>query len=274
MIKLDVKASTDKINKIKASAEIEEPERPTIFHGLLSSSLPESEKDSPRLAEEASVLLSAGTDSSANTLSAITFHLLSNPEILEKLRKELEISIPDRNERTLPSFGKVEQLPYLSAVIQEGLRLHPAVSGRQQRVAPTEDLVYTNPNTGKTYALPRGTTMAMNPVLLSRLEEVYPEPGVFRPERFIENPRLRDKSLTFPRGSRMCLGMQLAYQEMYIILAGLFGRFDGPGDEQKKGGEWLELYETDRGDVEIVRDIVTENIRDASVGVRVLVKGA
>jgi cytochrome P450 len=265
-----------KIDRIKqTNSEHSDTERPTIFHGLLRSSLPESEKDSTRLAEEASVLLSAGTDSSANTLSAITFHLLSNPEILRKLRQELRTAIPDKAEREFPSFSKVETLPYLSAVIQEGLRWYPAVSSRQQRVAPSEGLVYTNPGTGRTYNLPRGTTMAMNPVLLSRIPSLYPSPSEFRPERFIENPRLRGYNFTFSRGTRVCLGMNLAYQEMYIILAGLFGRFDGPGggDGKKRVGETLELYETDRSDVEIVRDFVTENIRDASLGVRVVVKG-
>ncbi|KAE9364044.1 cytochrome P450 [Stipitochalara longipes BDJ] len=268
-----IQTATDKIKKIKegqSKGEFLDSERQTIFHGLLSSSLPEPEKDPARLAEEASVLLAAGTDSSANTLSAITFHLLSSPRILQKLRKELETAIPDKNVRHFPSFSQVEQLPYLSAIIQEGLRRHPAVSGRQQRVAPSEDLVYTSP-TGIAYPLPRGTTMSMNPVLLSRKEDIYPNPGEFRPERFIENPRLRDKQFTFSRGSRMCLGMQLAYQEMYVILAGLFGRFDG--GEGGEGGEWLQLYKTDLTDVEIVRDLVTENIRDGSVGVRVLVKG-
>jgi cytochrome P450 len=266
-----MQAAVVRIDKIKAAASTEVPERPTIFHGLLSSTLPDSEKDSARLAEEANVLLSAGTDSSANTLSAITFHLLSNPPILRKLREELEKAIPDKDDRQFPSFNQVEQLPYLSAVIQEGLRLHPPVTTRQQRVAPSEDLVYVNPSTGINYRLPRGTVMAMNPLLLARIPALYPNPGQFRPERFLEDKRLRGYGLAFSRGSRICLGMQMAYQEMYVILAGLFGRF-GCAGEKGKGGEWLELYETDRGDVETVRDLVTEGLRDGSVGVRVLVK--
>jgi cytochrome P450 len=170
--------------------------------------------------------MSAGTDSSANTLSAITFHLLSNPPILQKLREELEKAIPDKDDRQFPSFNQVEQLPYLSAVAQEGLRLDPAVISRQQRVAPSEALVYVNPSTGINYRLPRGTVMAMNPLLLARIPALCPNPGQFRPDRFLEDRRLRGYGFAFNRGSRMCLGMQLAYQEMYVILAGLFGRFD------------------------------------------------
>jgi cytochrome P450 len=264
-----------KIDKIKANPS---DERPTIFHGLLSSTLPDSEKSSARLAEEASVLLSAGTDSSANTLAAITYHLLSSPSILSKFRQELMTAIPDTEERQFPPLNKVETLPYLSAIIQEGLRLHPAVSGRQQRVAPTEDLVYTPPSSKISYKLPKGTTMSMSPHLLSRIEEIYPDPMEFRPERFLseEGKALRGLGMAFSKGGRMCLGMQLAYQEMFVLLAGIFGRFDGPGEEgrgERRGGEWLELFETDRGDVEIVRDLVTENVRDGSEGVRVVVRG-
>jgi cytochrome P450 len=271
-----------KINKIKANPS---DERPTIFHGLLSSPLPDSEKSSARLAEEASVLLSAGTDSSANTLAAITYHLLSSPSILQKLRKELISAIPNTEERQFPPLNKVETLPFLSAIIQEGLRLHPAIASRQQRVAPTEDLVYTSPSS-KAYRLPKGTTMSMSPHLLSRIEDVYPDPMEFRPERFLgeEGKALRGLTMALSKGGRMCLGMQLAYQEMFVLLAGIFGRFDGPdgvlagsqegveGEGGKRVGEWLELFETDRSDVEAVRDLVSENVRDGSEGVRVVVK--
>ena len=258
-----------KIDKIKANSS---DERPTIFHGLLSSPLPDSEKSSARLAEEAGVLLSAGTDSTANTIAAITYHLLSNPSILQKLRKELLAAIPDAQERRFPPLNKVETLPYLSAIIQEGLRLHPPVVNRQQRVAPTEDLVYTSPSSNISYKLPKGTTLSMSPHLLSRIEDIYPDPMEFRPERFLgeEGKMLRGLAMAFSKGGRMCLGMQLANQEMFVLLAGIFGRLDG---KQGKGEEWLELFETDRSDVDIVRDLVTENVRDGSEGVRVVVKG-
>ena len=65
--------------------------------------------------------------------STSAYHLLANPSKLQRLRAELKIAVPAGR---LPAFAQVETLPYLSAVIQEGLRLHPAVSSRQQRVAP------------------------------------------------------------------------------------------------------------------------------------------
>lgn len=128
---------------------------PTIFHGLLSTAnLPESEKATPRLVDEARILLAAGTDTTANTLAAITYHLLANPEILKRLKDELASAIP--HPESTPELYQIEGLPYLTAAIQEGIRLHPGVSFRQDRVAPDEDLFYEDVNSGKKYIIPRG----------------------------------------------------------------------------------------------------------------------
>lgn len=244
-------------------------ETQTIFHGLLQSALPESEKSPARLAEEAGVLLSAGTDSTANTLAAITYHLLANPLKLKRLRAELLDTIP---EGSSPTFARIEALPYLSAVIQEGLRLHPAVSTRQERVAPDEDLFYTNESTRTTYKIPAGTCIAMTPVLLSRLPEFYTSPAEFRPERFLEDPSLKRYQMTFSRGSRICLGINLAYQEMYMLLAGLFRRYDVWDKSREQKLLTLELFQTTRDDIDIARDLVTENMKADSQGVRLMIR--
>jgi len=140
--------------KIATAEKTEGKMEPTIFHGLLSTSnLPESEKATPRLVDEARILLAAGTDTTANTLAAITYHLLANPDFLSKLKEELAIAMPDS---TMPKLSQIEGLPYLTAVIQEGLRLHPSVSFRQDRVAPDEDLFYEDVKRGKQYIIPRG----------------------------------------------------------------------------------------------------------------------
>jgi cytochrome P450 len=258
-----------KIDSIRSSSSRDEPIR-TIFYGLLQSDLPESEKSSARLAEESQNLLAAGTDSTANTLTAITYHLLSSPEKLQKLQAELRGVVP---EGSLPKFSEIENLPYLSAIIQEGLRLHPAVASRQERVAPEEDLIYTDEKSKKTYRIPAGTCMAMNPVLLSRLPEVYPSPQEFRPERFLENPKLKRHQLTFSRGTRICAGINLAYQELYMILAAVFTRYDRWDGTGKQKALTLELCETTRRDVDCMRDLVTEVVPDDSKGVRVVVRG-
>jgi hypothetical protein len=73
----------------------------------------------------------------------LTFHLLSNPDKLKKLRSELEKAIPDVS-APLPPIKDLEQLPYLTAVISEGLRLGMGTSNRQERVAPDEAMRFVD----------------------------------------------------------------------------------------------------------------------------------
>ena len=130
---------------------------PTIFHGLLMNSrLEDSEKGADRLIEEARTLISGGTDTTASTLECLTYHLLANPSIIKRLKAELAEAIEDPQQ--MPQMAQLEILPYLTAVIQEAIRLHPAASVRQERVAPDEDLVFEDREFGKKYVIPKGVS--------------------------------------------------------------------------------------------------------------------
>ena len=84
----------------------------TIFHGLLDDKgLPPHEKTVSRLADEGQTVVFAGSETTANTVTAIHFHLLDNFSKLKVLKKELEEAIP--NPRIHPTWQKLEQLPYL-----------------------------------------------------------------------------------------------------------------------------------------------------------------
>lgn len=89
----------------------EEPKTKTIFHEMLQSNIPDSEKETWRLADEAMVLLIAGMETTGQTLAAITYRLLTNPPILKHLKKELENALPNPND--IPEASKLEGLPYL-----------------------------------------------------------------------------------------------------------------------------------------------------------------
>jgi len=83
--------------------------------------MPASEKSIDRLVQEGQVIVSAGTKTTAWCLSVTTFHLLSNIQVFQKLPAELEGAMPKPSE--IPTLASLEQLPYLTACIQEGLRL-------------------------------------------------------------------------------------------------------------------------------------------------------
>lgn len=138
---------------------------PTLFHELLQGDVPASEKSVNRLVQEAQIVVSAGTETTAWCLSVITFHLLSNPAILERPRKELKEVIPDPDKPV--TVEKIEQLPYLTACIQEGLRLSYGLSTRLPRVSPVDVMVFNDGK--KDWHIPPGV----------RLNQPYPFPHIY-----------------------------------------------------------------------------------------------
>lgn len=98
---------------------------------------------------------------------------------------------------------------------------------------------------------------------------VFENPNEFRPERFLENPKLKRYIMTFSQGSRQCLGMQLATTELFIMHSEIWRRFGSKDDHGSDG--WWELYETDRSDTDMVSDRFLPYPRADSKGIRVKV---
>lgn len=91
---------------------------PTVFKSLLDSDLPPQEKTIDRLQDEGVTLVGAGQETVRATLTIATYHILQNPAIMKRLKEELMAAFPDSADP--PELSKFEQLPYLSACIQEG----------------------------------------------------------------------------------------------------------------------------------------------------------
>lgn len=151
---------------------------PTVFHELLNSDAPDSEKTLRRLLEEAQTVVGAGTITTAHILSTISYHVLANPPVLEKLKAELCAAMPTPN--TKLSLQQLERLPYLSACISEGLRVGYGVSGRLMRAAPDRELHFQDST------IPRGTHVGMSTVLIHDNPYCFPDPYEYRPERWLE----------------------------------------------------------------------------------------
>lgn len=133
----------------------------------------------------------------------MTYHLLANPDKLKKLKEELDLALPDPD--IPPTASQVEHLPYLTAVIQETLRLHPPATLRMARVSPDEPLFYDDGHNPK-WEIPAGTPASMTPTLIHTNPRTFPEPGKFQPERWLTNARLDRYLLSFSKGTRICLG--------------------------------------------------------------------
>lgn len=186
-------------------------DRPTVFVTLLESELNTDEKSVDRLTEEAGTTVAAGTETTAWALTVITCHLLDKPMLLSRLRTELEQAVADPTK--LPTWNVLEKLPYLSAVIQEGLRLSYGVSGRSAREPTKENLIYRGEFNKKPVecVLPKGYAVGMSSAITHHDENVFPDSHAFIPERWLDENNQRRKDLergmlAFSKGSRACLG--------------------------------------------------------------------
>ena len=91
--------------------------------------LPDSKKMTvSEVLAQSVIFLIAGYETSSNTLGFICYYLATNPDVQEKLQKEIDGVWVD--ESKMPSYETVNELPYLDMVISETLRLHPPGEGK------------------------------------------------------------------------------------------------------------------------------------------------
>ena len=231
----------------------------TVFHSLRDDSeLPAIEKSPPRLAAEATSLVGAGTLTTAHMLAITSYHVLVNPSILSRLLGELKGAMPDPLRCT--GWQTLEQLPYLSAVVNEGLRLSYGVLHRLSRVHPDRALQFSN------WTIPPGTPIGTTPYFFHQDTIMFPNPNEFDPDRWLSASQTERESMlkylsNFGRGTRQCVGMNLAYAELYLTLACIFRRL----------GARMKLFDTDRlRDVDPTLDYFIPAPSLESKGVRVV----
>ncbi|PTL85054.1 cytochrome P450 [Vitiosangium sp. GDMCC 1.1324] len=159
------------------------------------------------LKDELRTLLLAGHETTAIGLAWALHHLHHHPETLQRLVEELAPL------GALPEPEALVKLPYLGAVCDEALRLHPvlAVVGRRT-VAPF---------TLRGHELPAGTGIMAAICVVHLDPALYPEPERFRPERFLERKFSPFEYLPFGGGARRCIGAAFAQYEMRIALGTL-----------------------------------------------------
>lgn len=248
--------------------------RPTALQLLLTSTLPVSELQTPRLEDEAFTLLGAGTITTAHTLIIITYHVLANPEIKQRLEGRLEdiyTALPKGC--SSPPLAVLEHEPYVQAIVAEGLRLSFGVSHRLPRVSPDTALHYSGTHNGRSYnhVIPPGVPVSMTSMFMHLDPAMFPSPHTFDPCRWIssnnseseqDDVRRRKAYLVpFSKGTRSCAGIWLAYAELYIMLGTLFAP-EGVGRQMK-------LFDTSIEDVKPIHDFFNPSPKLDSKGVRV-----
>ncbi|KAK7458881.1 hypothetical protein VKT23_009891 [Stygiomarasmius scandens] len=171
-----------------------------------------------QLISEAINLRFAGTDTIASACLVALRYILTRKEVLGRLVEELDAAWTRDSEMTCEAL---EKLPYLTAVIKESLRLsHGVVSPKGRIVGPCDAVL-----AGQT--IPAGTIVGISSTFVHLNPELFPEPKTFNPQRWLDtepNTGVNSEKylVSFSRGPRSCLGIHLAWCELYILLGYLF----------------------------------------------------
>ncbi len=189
---------------------------------LLDLLLSAQDEDGSRLTDEqvcgqVLALLFAGHETTANTLAWLWYLLAKHPQVLAKLRAEVNEVCGDR----LPSMADVPRLKYAEMVFKETLRMHPAAWYAER--TPLEDTQLGE------YAVPKGTPVSICVYALHSDPHYFEQPDEFIPERFApENIEKihRYAYLPFGLGAHQCIGNQFALIEGQLILATMATRVE------------------------------------------------
>lgn len=185
----------------------------------------------------ASNLVLAGSETTATLLSGTIYQLLKNPSAMKEITREIRTSFNTSDEIDLFSVSK---LKYTLAVLDETMRIYPPVpSQASRRVPPGGDTVEGE-------FLPGGTVIMLPQYPAYHLSSNFAKPFEFHPERFLGAEEFAHDEFgvmqPFSIGPRNCIGRNLAYSEMRLILAKVLFNFDLTLDE--KTGDWTGVQKT------------------------------
>ncbi|KAI1761555.1 cytochrome P450 [Hypoxylon sp. FL1150] len=176
---------------------------------------------------ELAVQVPAGSETSTTAIRGIMLYLVSAPSVYRKLQQEISTGIEHGLISEPISQEEAKRMPYLQAVIHEGIRMvPPATTGFPKKVPEGGDIIC-----GK--FVPAGTDVFVNMWSMMRNREVFGEDAdIFRPERFLECDQvkkaelIKNIELAFGHGRWMCPGKTLAWFELNKIFVELLRNLD------------------------------------------------
>lgn len=216
-------ATRDKVDRRLARAT----NRPDFVAGFLKHVNAPGGITANELYADSQIFLMAGSETSATLLAVAVYYLLRNPDKLAILQDEVRTAFagPD-DDADAVRFATVGKLPYLLAVINESLRIHPPLPAGINRVAPAGGATID----GRFVA--QGTVLQVPNWPAFHLEANFTDPWDFVPERFLEPRPARYAHdnwavfQPFSYGNRNCIGKSLAYMEVQVTLCRMLLAFD------------------------------------------------
>ncbi|KND90434.1 Cytochrome P450 52A1 [Tolypocladium ophioglossoides CBS 100239] len=187
-------------------------------------------RDPKVIRDQVVAVLLAGRDTTAGTLSWAVYELARHPEALAKLRNEILDTVgPDRP----PTYEHLKNMAYLKAVLNEILRLYPAVPFNVRLALRDTTLPRGGgPDASEPLPVLKDTPIGYSALVMQRRADLYPpvsdvcaDPAVFSPERWAHWHPKPHEYIPFNAGPRICIGQQFALTEMSYVLVRMFQRF-------------------------------------------------
>jgi len=190
----------------------------SLLSGLARAGVEEGEGFSDsELRDQLLTLYHAGFETSASNLTFLFYELSRHPEIRRRLQAEVDEVLGDR----LPEGDDLAALEYTRCCLSEALRLYPPAYNFT-RVSLEE-------HTLSGYAVPKGSMVIVSPYATHRIEELFPDPLRFDPERFtpeVSEGRSQFAYIPFGAGHRFCVGQGLAEVQTKVIASMITQRFE------------------------------------------------
>jgi cytochrome P450 len=159
------------------------------------------------------LLYGAAHLTTANTLTWTLFLLGQHPAIMRQLYQEIESTVSGE----APTADEIARMPLMERVVKESMRILPA-SAYSQRTC-------SNPTMLAGVSLSRGTPVIFSQYVTHHMPELYPEPELFRPDRWIGATVSPYAYLPFGAGAKMCIGAALAMNTLRTVLPTILKRY-------------------------------------------------
>lgn len=219
-----------------------ETDRPDIMSFILAHNEvnPSQALSEGEMVANSMALIIAGSDTLTSALAATINHLLQQPTKLKILVQEIRTAFKKDSEIDGHSTRSLE---YLTAVLQEGMRVCPPFADNLHRAVPKGGAVIAG------HSLLQGVTVGVPCYATFRSKSNFSSPEEFIPERWLSKTANRslfskdrhDAFYPFSLGPHGCLGKQLAWVELRVILARLHWNFDVAIPKGSKPLEWTSL---------------------------------
>ncbi|KIW79074.1 hypothetical protein Z517_08914 [Fonsecaea pedrosoi CBS 271.37] len=182
---------------------------------------------------EVSIMLNAGSVTTAIAITNVMFQLLKNPKCLRKVREEIDAALDADEiedcastsgyyEDGVIAYDRLKHLPYLRACLDESLRLFPPTVHGLLRLTPPEGMRIVDD------FVAGGVSVMMSALTAHRNPNIFPSPDKYIPERWLGEPgkALQPYFLAFSAGARGCIGRNISYLEQTVAMGTLLRRYD------------------------------------------------